>query len=848
MVFDDESKTTRAVCWGLNWDEDYDLLRYVAAAKGTATHFLFLPILLIDVGIHKLARFVESRRIDASLVQAYIGMDDYFDVRIRKEGLTERISSLDLNHATERLTSLYQSTVGLSCCCKAQMRFVLQLENMLKETNGESTSALHLKENVQRAFEYRLSYLRDSIISIQSEVDSLDQAISGLVQTVSNAKANAGDDLADFIQVYSLIAQKDSQNSYSSALSAQRTAIFTARDSTDMRVIAAMTLIFLPGTFMATLFSTSFFSFQTPGQPRIVSPWIWVYPVATVSLMMSVIAVWAVWSYFERSKLGKQIHDDNILSLGSDHAHAVRRGLFQWPATWFRPSARQRNLDPTEALPSDTMDRKRRWVLARPLLSIMGPRDLKRRIARLRIIPYAPFLGNTHDGAASDSKLKRLYQPPLSSTLAEMVNPISIATMPEESTAGPPGAAQVSKNVGRSVGAPPDPKGIISPLQPQISPPPARGPIFAQTANPVEITSKPKEVAADPSAVARKQKPENIDIEASTGAQPTLEPDSDGVEDYQWLQSGAKRRFGHRDLKPGNDLLFRLRMIDAMPNPAKFVDFSETSDSDPSAVKQSNASREIEEEEGAEGQESLKTDGWRMTANKPEGATAGLSSVASEQSFDDHIEASAGTQPTSNPNNNDKDDLIRGSSDYDKEAILKPIEESEECPMEENPLFWVKGKPGIERSSLMKFLDFSEQPDSDHSAAEASAGLQPDSKPNEDKLKFSQRHQGSEKDREDLWEAKGERASEIVARKQRMLEIYQQKHLQEMAEQKKVRETLDDAMPNPIKIVDFSGRSDSDRSVAETSDMGNELKIVQAKRANRYSGTTLVRDWSATLW
>ncbi|KAI9767962.1 MAG: hypothetical protein M1840_005274 [Geoglossum simile] len=86
--------------------------------------------------------------------------------------------------------------------------------------------------------------------------------------------------------------------------------------------------------------------------------------------------------------------------------------------------------------------------------------------------------------------------------------------MPEESLAGPPGATQVSKNVERSVGAPPDPKEIISPLQPQISPPPALGPIFAQTANPVEITSKPKEVAADPSAVARKQKPEDIDIEA----------------------------------------------------------------------------------------------------------------------------------------------------------------------------------------------------------------------------------------------------------------------------------------------------------------------------------------------
>ncbi len=43
-------------------------------------------------------------------------------------------------------------------------------------------------------------------------------------------------------QVYSLIAQKD-------ALDTKKIAVLTRRDSTDMRSIAAVTLVFLPGTF-----------------------------------------------------------------------------------------------------------------------------------------------------------------------------------------------------------------------------------------------------------------------------------------------------------------------------------------------------------------------------------------------------------------------------------------------------------------------------------------------------------------------------------------------------------------------------------------------------------------------
>jgi hypothetical protein len=62
-----------------------------------------------------------------------------------------------------------------------------------------------------------------------------------------------------------------------------------------MRVISIVTLIFLPGTFVATFFSTSFWDFGPSNQGSKVSSWVWLYWVVTVLLTMVVIGIWLWW-------------------------------------------------------------------------------------------------------------------------------------------------------------------------------------------------------------------------------------------------------------------------------------------------------------------------------------------------------------------------------------------------------------------------------------------------------------------------------------------------------------------------------------------------------------------------
>ncbi|KAF2269314.1 hypothetical protein CC78DRAFT_277396 [Lojkania enalia] len=103
--------------------------------------------------------------------------------------------------------------------------------------------------------------------------------------------------------VYSGIAQRDAANSLRLALtsaelakSSQAIAIATSRDSALMRIIAAITVFFLPATFTATFFSTTFFDFQVGRHERVYSGWIWLYFLVTALLTVIVlIGTWILW-------------------------------------------------------------------------------------------------------------------------------------------------------------------------------------------------------------------------------------------------------------------------------------------------------------------------------------------------------------------------------------------------------------------------------------------------------------------------------------------------------------------------------------------------------------------------
>jgi hypothetical protein len=123
------------------------------------------------------------------------------------------------------------------------------------------------------------------------------------------------------VQVYSGIAQRDSAislrlagTSTKLAATSHEVAVSTSRDSAVMRVIAAITIFFLPATFTATFFSTTFFEFNSDLNGKVYSEWLWLYFLVTVILTTVVtVGTWLLWRSKEKEileRIEKQVLEE----------------------------------------------------------------------------------------------------------------------------------------------------------------------------------------------------------------------------------------------------------------------------------------------------------------------------------------------------------------------------------------------------------------------------------------------------------------------------------------------------------------------------------------------------------
>ncbi|KAK5657519.1 hypothetical protein OQA88_3091 [Cercophora sp. LCS_1] len=88
----------------------------------------------------------------------------------------------------------------------------------------------------------------------------------------------------------------------------------TKRDGSQMRMISLLGMTFLPGTFLATMFSMGFFNWE-PGDDRMISPWITLYLGLTILLTTLTLWRWKRWTAAEEknglSQLRRVLDSDN---------------------------------------------------------------------------------------------------------------------------------------------------------------------------------------------------------------------------------------------------------------------------------------------------------------------------------------------------------------------------------------------------------------------------------------------------------------------------------------------------------------------------------------------------------
>ncbi|KAH3919719.1 hypothetical protein HBH56_017900 [Parastagonospora nodorum] len=88
---------------------------------------------------------------------------------------------------------------------------------------------------------------------------------------------------------------------WSQSETAVEIALATSQDSKVMRSISLVTMVFLPGTFFATVFSMTFFDWNDDKGKALVSKYLWIYVVVTVFFTAITIGLWYFFVMFRRS-------------------------------------------------------------------------------------------------------------------------------------------------------------------------------------------------------------------------------------------------------------------------------------------------------------------------------------------------------------------------------------------------------------------------------------------------------------------------------------------------------------------------------------------------------------------
>ncbi|KAK6525993.1 hypothetical protein TWF281_011035 [Arthrobotrys megalospora] len=115
----------------------------------------------------------------------------------------------------------------------------------------------------------------------------LEFQLSILKSLEARAKANEARIRSEITLAFSTVAQRDSQVQAEIGHAAQA-------DSSAMKAIAIVTMIFLPSTSVSAILSTSFFDFKPQGD-HTVSNQFWIYWVVSIPLTVLVVAFWYVW-------------------------------------------------------------------------------------------------------------------------------------------------------------------------------------------------------------------------------------------------------------------------------------------------------------------------------------------------------------------------------------------------------------------------------------------------------------------------------------------------------------------------------------------------------------------------
>ncbi|KAF5026074.1 hypothetical protein F66182_1866 [Fusarium sp. NRRL 66182] len=135
--------------------------------------------------------------------------------------------------------------------------------------------------------------------------------------------------------LYNIISQREARLNLEIAGEQRRIAHASKRDSTAMKTLSLMGALFLPGTYLASVFSMTFFDFGNDADP-VISVELWVYFALTIPVTAIIVGCWL---FIDRRRQEQHKKDDadlekNIDKMEKEIMFALRKRTMSKANTW----------------------------------------------------------------------------------------------------------------------------------------------------------------------------------------------------------------------------------------------------------------------------------------------------------------------------------------------------------------------------------------------------------------------------------------------------------------------------------------------------------------------------------
>ena len=103
-------------------------------------------------------------------------------------------------------------------------------------------------------------------------------------------------------EIYNLLAREDSALNARIAEYSSDIALATKRDSDSMKTMAALTMAFLPGTWVAALFAMPLFNWSAEPGEAVINQRFWIYWAIVLPLTILVLLMWWSWKEWRKKR------------------------------------------------------------------------------------------------------------------------------------------------------------------------------------------------------------------------------------------------------------------------------------------------------------------------------------------------------------------------------------------------------------------------------------------------------------------------------------------------------------------------------------------------------------------